>query len=82
MYKYLNTILFFFSILFSQNSIDNYLNGNNNHITVGVFDDGIEKPRDLDFHPTIENQLWVLNQGDDRYENNTENILSYIYEIL
>ena len=74
MYKYLNTILFFFSILFSQNSIDNYLNGNNNHITVGVFDDGIEKPRDLDFHPIIENQLWVLNQGDERYQNNHSDI--------
>ena len=38
------------------------------------------KPRDLDFHPAIENQLWVLNQGDERYENNTENILSVCIE--
>ena len=63
-------MLLFFSLLtmgsitfmFSQNSIDDYLNGNNNHVIIGGFEDGIDKPRDLDFHPLIQNQLWVLNQ--------------------
>ena len=64
------------SFLFSENPIDNYLIGNNNLTVIGNFDDGIEKPRDLDFHPTINNQLWVLNQGEDVYVNNSENIFS------
>ena len=50
------------NVLYAQNSIDNYLLDNNNFTIIGNFDDGIEKPRDLDFHPTIDNQLWVLNQ--------------------
>ena len=69
-------IMSLFSFLYSDNPIDNYLLGNNNLIVVGDFDDGIDKPRDLDFHPTIDNQLWILNQGDDAYINNSENILS------
>ena len=64
------------NVLYAQNSIDNYLLDNNNFTIIGNFDDGIEKPRDLDFHPTIDNQLWVLNQGEDTYMNNTENIFS------
>ena len=60
--------------LFSQNSIDNYLLGNNNLTVIGDFSHGIDKPRDLDFHPTIDNQLWVLNQGEETYVNNSENI--------
>ena len=81
-------MLLFFSLLtmgsitfmFSQNSIDDYLNGNNNHVIIGGFEDGIDKPRDLDFHPLIQNQLWVLNQGDERYLNNSENILTVCIE--
>ncbi len=64
------------NVLYAQNSIDNYLLDNNNFTIIGNFNDGIEKPRDLDFHPTIDNQLWVLNQGEDTYMNNTENIFS------
>ena len=74
--RYLLIILNLFSFLYPDNPIDNYLLGNNNLIVVGDFDDGIDKPRDLDFHPTIDNQLWVLNQGEDIYINNSENIYS------
>ena len=74
--RYVLIILNLFSFLYSDNPIDNYLLGNNNLIVVGDFDDGIDKPRDLDFHPTIDNQLWVLNQGEDIYINNSENIYS------
>ena len=64
------------SLLFSQNPLDNYLIGNNNLTVIGDFQNGVEKPRDLDFHPTINNQLWVLNKGEDAYTNNSENIVS------
>tara|TARA_X000001036_G_scaffold188614_1_gene177823 strand:- start:574 stop:2160 length:1587 start_codon:yes stop_codon:yes gene_type:complete len=64
------------SLLFSQNPLDNYLIGNNNLTVIGSFQNGVEKPRDLDFHPTISNQLWVLNKGEDAYANNSENITS------
>tara|TARA_Y100000814_G_scaffold239466_1_gene183787 strand:- start:680 stop:2236 length:1557 start_codon:yes stop_codon:yes gene_type:complete len=64
------------SLLFSQNPLDNYLIGNNNLTVIGDFQNGVEKPRDLDFHPTINNQLWVLNKGEDAYTNNSENIAS------
>ena len=49
------------TFMFSQNSIDDYLNGNNNHVIIGGFEDGIDKPRDLDFHPTIDNQLSITS---------------------
>jgi len=49
--------------IFAQNPIDNYLSGNNTLTVIGGFGDGVDKPRDLDFHPTIDNQLWILNQG-------------------
>ena len=74
--RYLLIILNLFSFLYPDNPIDNYLLGSNNLIVVGDFEDGIDKPRDLDFHPTISNQLWVLNQGEDVYINNSENIFS------
>ena len=75
-YFILIIILISSSLLFSDNPLDNYLLGNNNFTVVGDFQDGIEKPRDLDFHPTISNQLWILNQGEDVYTNNSENIFS------
>ena len=74
--KYLILVLTLISFLFSDNPLDNYLLGNNNFIVIGNFGDGIEDPRDLDFHPTISNQLWVLNQGEDAYSNNSQNISS------
>ena len=74
--KYFISIIVFISLLFSENPLDNYLSGNNNLTIIGNFQDGIDKARDLDFHPTIDNQLWVLNQGEDPYPNNTENITS------
>ena len=67
------TILFFLiTILYSDNPIDFYLIGDNMHTIIGTIEDGVEKPRDLDFHPTINNQLWILNQGEDVYPNNSE----------
>tara|TARA_B100001142_G_scaffold277493_1_gene287080 strand:- start:58 stop:1647 length:1590 start_codon:yes stop_codon:yes gene_type:complete len=67
------TILFFLiTILYSDNPIDFYLTGDNIHTIIGTIEDGVEKPRDLDFHPTINNQLWILNQGEDVYPNNSE----------
>ena len=62
------------SFIYAQNPIDNYLSGNYALTVIGDFDDGVDKPRDLDFHPTIDNQLWVLNQGEDTYVNNTQYI--------
>jgi len=60
--------------IFAQNPIDNYLSGNNTLTVIGGYGDGVDKPRDLDFHPTIDNQLWILNQGEDSYANNTQYI--------
>ena len=74
--RFLLIVLNLISFLYPDNPIDNYLLGNNNFSVVGDFQDGIEKPRDLDFHPTISNQLWILNQGEDVYTNNSENIFS------
>lgn len=74
--KYFLSISITISFLFSENPLDNYLIGNNNLTVIGNFQDGIENPRDLDFHPTINNQLWVLNKGEDVYANNSENITS------
>ena len=68
---YFILIISLFSIIYSQNPIDNYLSGNNTLTVIGNFGDGVDKPRDLDFHPTIDNQLWILNQGEDAYDNNS-----------
>ena len=48
------------SLLFSQNPLDNYLSGNILSTIVGSAADAVNKPRDLDFHPTHENELWVI----------------------
>ena len=71
---YYTSIIIVTSFIFSENPLDNYLIGNNNLTVIGNFQDGIDKARDLDFHPTIDNQLWILNQGEDPYPNNSENI--------
>ena len=71
--KLLNILIISFcAIISAQNPIDNYLSGNNTLTVIGSFEDGIDKPRDLDFHPTLDNQLWVLNQGEDAYSNNSQ----------
>ena len=62
---------------YGQNPIDDYLIGVLNPITIGTISDGVDKPRDLDFHPTRENELWVLNQGEDAYDNNS-NYVEYV----
>ena len=69
---YFIVILSLFAFISAQNPIDNYLSGNNTLTVIGDFGDGVDKPRDLDFHPTIDNQLWILNQGEDSYANNTQ----------
>ena len=71
---YYSSIIIVVSFIFSENPLDNYLIGNNNLTVIGNFQDGIDKARDLDFHPTIDDQLWILNQGEDPYPNNSENI--------
>ena len=68
---YFITALSLFVAISAQNPIDNYLSGNNALTVVGNIQDGVNQPRDLDFHPTIDYQLWVLNQGEDAYENNS-----------
>lgn len=70
-----NRIIIIFSILsviFSQNPLDNYLSGSILSTVFGSTQDGINQPRDLDFHPTRENELWVLNQGSSGYDSNAQ----------
>ena len=62
------------SYCFSQNPIDFYLYGDNIHTIIGGFQNGIDKPRDLDFNPLHDNELWILNEGESPYANNTEYI--------
>ena len=69
---YIILIISFCTIISAQNPIDNYLSGNNTLTLIGDFEDGVDKPRDLDFHPTLDNQLWILNQGEDSYSNNSQ----------
>ena len=72
-----NIFLVFLTIILAQNPIDLYINSSHNHELIGTIEDGVEKPRDLDFHPIINNQLWVLNQGEDAYQNNSQIITSH-----
>ena len=67
-----NIILIILTFCMNQNPIDLYIDSNHVHKVIGNLEDGVENPRDLDFHPTIDNQLWVLNQGEDAYPNNSE----------
>ena len=67
-----NILLLLITFLLPNNQIDYYLIGDNSHVIIGTIEDGVEKPRDLDFHPTINDQLWILNQGEDVYPNNSE----------
>ena len=69
--KYFITALSLITLISAQNPIDNYLSGNNALTVVGNIQDGVNQPRDLDFHPTIDNQLWVLNKGADSYDSNS-----------
>ena len=71
---YFITALSLVTLISAQNPIDNYLSSNNALTVIGGFGDGVDKPRDLDFHPTIDNQLWILNEGGDSYANNTQYI--------
>ena len=64
------------SFSFSYNPIDYYIYGNNIHTVIGGFQNGIDKPRDLDFNPLYDNELWVLNEGESPLTNNAEHIES------
>ncbi|MAV63811.1 MAG: hypothetical protein CMG00_01315 [Candidatus Marinimicrobia bacterium] len=73
---FVGLIFNFVSMLLSQNPIDNYLLGTNTLKVIGSYEDGVDNPRDLDFHPTMGNQLWVLNEGEASYTSNTQNIFN------
>ena len=64
------------SFSFSFNPIDYYIYGNNDYTVIGGFQNGIDKPRDLDFNPIRDNELWVLNEGESPLTNNTEHVES------
>ena len=75
MKKYYYLPIFFIStITIAQNPIDAFLTGNNTFVLAGDGSNEIFEPRDLDFHPTRENELWVLNKGGNPYSSNTQYI--------
>ena len=63
----------FVSFLQSQSSIDAFLIGNNTTTLRGSQQDGLDTPRDLDFHKDADrqNELWVINEGASAYASNT-----------
>jgi hypothetical protein len=65
--------LLFVSFLQSQSSIDAFLIGNNTTTLRGSQQDGLDTPRDLDFHKDADrqNELWVINEGASAYASNT-----------
>ena len=65
--KYLLSIFVISTFCYTQNPIDAFLSGNNTFVLVGDISDGVAQPRDLDFHHTRENELWVLNKGGTAY---------------
>ena len=67
-------IFLIFTICIAQNPIDAFLTGNNTFVLAGDGSNEIFEPRDLDFHPTRENELWVLNKGGNPYSSNTQYI--------
>jgi len=71
---YILLILIISTMSIAQNPIDAFLSGNNTFVIVGGISDGVAEPRDLDFHPTRENELWVLNKGGTAYSSNTQYI--------
>lgn len=47
----------------TQNIVTAYINTTPTKITLGTAADGLDYPRDLDFHPTLSNnELWVVNR--------------------
>ena len=70
--KYVLSIFIISTFCYAQNPIDAFLSGNNTFVLVGDVSDEIFEPRDLDFHPTRENELWVLNKGGTPYNSNTQ----------
>ena len=71
---YFLSILIISTISIAQNPIDGFLSGHNTFVLVGDVSNEIFEPRDLDFHPTRENELWVLNKGGSPYSSNTQYI--------
>lgn len=51
-----------------DNSIAAFGNGSVSSVTlsvIGTGDDGLDVPRDLEFNPDVEGELWVVNRADD-----------------
>ena len=71
---YFLSIFIISTISIAQNPIDGFLSGHNTFVLVGDVSNEIFEPRDLDFHPTRENELWVLNKGGSPYSSNTQYI--------
>ncbi|MBO6515398.1 MAG: hypothetical protein JJ975_02510 [Bacteroidia bacterium] len=53
---------------------DNYGKNQPNFTVIADFNDRIEEPWDLDFHPSRANELWVLNKGVDNTGGSTVTI--------
>lgn len=76
MKKKLFTVIYF-SLLIGpvcgQNPINAFINGITKITREGSVSDGLKTPRDLDFHRNSSRQreLWVLNEGEQPYQNAT-----------
>jgi len=51
------------SIATAQNPLDTYITGNPTFVTIGTTANKVLAPKDLDFHPTRQDEIWVLNRG-------------------
>ncbi len=71
-FRHFYSLVLYLAISTAQNPIDNFLTGNNNFVVIGDASNDIFEPRDLDFHPTRENELWVLNKGGTPYSSNAQ----------
>ena len=69
----LTIIVLIMQLAYGQNLIDSYLIQANNTITIrGDSEDGLHRPRDLDFHRSTEreNELWVINEVSAIFDEN------------
>ncbi len=76
-HKKINLVIVLFllnGIGFSQNPIDAFIFGIPEISLEGTATEGLKTPRDLDFHTNASRlrELWVLNEGDQPYSNNTQ----------
>ena len=77
--KYLLSIFVIFTFCYTQNPIDVYLMGNNTTTLRGTAQDGLRKPRDLDFHkvPERQDELWVINQSNNGVRTHQGSTVTY-----